>query len=279
MADRVLRGSRLGAVSYETDRNHDLAPRRMARYRTDNGEEFEVPFADDAEIPGTWPCKNGLEGTLIDGDLPEPKKVKPPRTHWDMLLERGSIEELDELLKERMEIINVDNGVDYRSQTLEDATIYHHPLGPEAEAAMAAMFDRLAEARDEDPVLRIEAREIHALRRAGGVVWFDFRELCMGPRSQNDYLEIASQFHTVLLSDVPYMPVNMASAARRFTWLVDVLYDRRVKLIISAALPPEQLYTEGPLVHEFPRTVSRLNEMQTREYLQLERRVVDTRLT
>ncbi|HXL60862.1 MAG TPA: RNA polymerase-binding protein RbpA, partial [Mycobacterium sp.] len=90
MADRVLRGSRLGAVSYETDRNHDLAPRQIARYRTENGEEFEVPFADDAEIPGTWQCRNGMEGTLIEGDLPEPKKVKPPRTHWDMLLERRS---------------------------------------------------------------------------------------------------------------------------------------------------------------------------------------------
>ena len=105
MADRVLRGSRLGAVSYETDRNHDLAPRQIARYRTDNGEEFEVPFADDAEIPGTWPCRNGMEGTLVDGDLPEPKKTKPPRTHWDMLLERRSVEELEELLKERMEIV------------------------------------------------------------------------------------------------------------------------------------------------------------------------------
>ncbi|EFP34078.1 hypothetical protein TMGG_00605 [Mycobacterium tuberculosis SUMu007] len=105
MADRVLRGSRLGAVSYETDRNHDLAPRQIARYRTDNGEEFEVPFADDAEIPGTWLCRNGMEGTLIEGDLPEPKKVKPPRTHWDMLLERRSIEELEELLKERLELI------------------------------------------------------------------------------------------------------------------------------------------------------------------------------
>ena len=105
MADRVLRGSRLGAVSYETDRNHDLAPRQVARYRTDNGEEFDVPFADDAEIPGTWLCRNGMEGTLIEGDVPEPKKVKPPRTHWDMLLERRSVEELEELLKERLDII------------------------------------------------------------------------------------------------------------------------------------------------------------------------------
>ena len=105
MADRVLRGSRLGAVSYETDRNHDLAPRQIARYRTENGEEFEVPFADDADIPGSWLCRNGMEGTLIEGDLPEPKKVKPPRTHWDMLLERRSVEELEELLKERLDLI------------------------------------------------------------------------------------------------------------------------------------------------------------------------------
>ena len=106
MADRVMRGSRLGAVSYETDRNHDLAPRQVARYRTESGEQFEVPFADDAEIPATWLCRNGMEGTLIEGgELAEPKKGKPPRTHWDMLRERRSIEELDELLKERLDII------------------------------------------------------------------------------------------------------------------------------------------------------------------------------
>ena len=107
MADRrVMRGSRLGALSYETDRNHDLAPRKAARYRTENGEEFDMPFAHDAEVPGTWLCRNGMEGALIEGgDLVEPKKVKGPRTPWDMLRERRSIEELEELLKERLEII------------------------------------------------------------------------------------------------------------------------------------------------------------------------------
>ena len=121
--------------------------------------------------------------------------------------------------------------------------------------------------------------QIQASRKAGGLVWFDFKTLCGGPRSQNDYLEIASQFHTVFLSDVPAMPLRMASEARRFTWLVDVLYDRRVKLIMSAAVPPEELYTEGPLAHEFPRTVSRLNEMQSTEFQALDRRIVDTSLT
>ena len=103
MADRVLRGSRMGAVSYETDRDHDLAPRQTAKYRTPNGEVFEVPFADDAEIPEEWMCKNGKLGTLVEGEGVESKPVKPPRTHWDMLRERRSIEELDELLTERIE--------------------------------------------------------------------------------------------------------------------------------------------------------------------------------
>jgi cell division protein ZapE len=154
-------------------------------------------------------------------------------------------------------VINVDAGTDYRQLTLQQVEMYHCPLGPEADAAMEAPSSawprratrtRCCTSSTADP----------RVRRAGGVVWFDFRTLCGGPRSQNDYLETASRFHTVLLSDVPHMPPRMASEARRFTWLVDVLYDRRVKLILSAAVPPEQLYTEGPLAHEFPRTVSRL---------------------
>ena len=144
---------------------------------------------------------------------------------------------------------------------------------------MLDAFSRLAASHDESPHLQIEARTIHARRRAGGVVWFDFKALCGGPRSQNDYLEIASQFHTVLLSDVPELPPRMSAEARRFTWLVDVLYDRRVKLIMSAAVTPEQLYTEGQLAHEFARTVSRLREMQSATFLSLDRRDVDTRLT
>jgi hypothetical protein len=101
-----MRGSRLGAASYETERNRALAPRQIARYRTENGEEFDIPFADDAAIPGTWECRNGMQGTLIEGgELAEPKKVKVPRTPWDMLRERRSIEQLEELLKERLAII------------------------------------------------------------------------------------------------------------------------------------------------------------------------------
>ncbi len=244
------------------------------RYKLICFDEFHVADVTDAMILHRLLVAlfdNGV-GFVTTSNF-KPDELYPDGLHRDRILPAIA------LLNQRMEVVNVDNGTDYRRRTLENARLYHCPLGQDADAAMAQTFDLLAEVHDQDPVLHIEAREIRAVRRAGGVVWFDFRELCMGPRSQNDYLEIASQFHTVLLSGVPHMPVNMASPARRFTWLVDVLYDRRVKLIISAAVLPEQLYTEGPLAHEFPRTVSRLNEMQSKEYLSLERRLVDTGLT
>ena len=95
----------MGAVSYETDRDHDLAPRRMVRYQTEDGTVHEVPFADDAEIPSEWLCKNGQVGKLMEGEGTEAKPVKPPRTHWDMLLERRSLEELDVLLEERVDLL------------------------------------------------------------------------------------------------------------------------------------------------------------------------------
>jgi len=244
------------------------------RYKLICFDEFHVADITDAMI------LHRLLDALFDNGVGfvttsnfKPDDLYPGGLHRDRILPAI------ELLNQELEVVNVDNGTDYRRRTLEQVDLYHTPLGPQADAAMTETFNRLAEAQDEDPVLHIEAREIRARRRAGGVVWFDFKSLCGGPRSMNDYLEIATQFHTVMVSDVPYMPVNRASEARRFTWLIDVLYDRRVKLVLSAEVPPEALYTEGPLAHEFPRTVSRLNEMQSAEFLALERRLVDTSLT
>ena len=251
-----------------------LAQRMAVRYKLICFDEFHVADITDALIlhrllDALFACGVGMVTTSNF----KPDDLYPNGLHRDRILPAIA------LLNAKMEVLNVDNGTDYRTRTLEALKLYHTPLGADAQAAMTEAFNAVAEQQDQDPVLHIEAREIHALRRAGGVVWFSFKSLCGGPRSQNDYLEIASQFHTVFLSDVPHMPVRMASEARRFTWLVDVLYDRRVKLIMSAEVAPEALYTEGPMSHEFPRTVSRLNEMQSREYLSLERRIVDTRLT
>ena len=253
----------------------DELGRRMAlRYKLICFDEFHVAEITDAMILYRLLAalfNNGV-GFVTTSNF-EPDALYPNGMHRDRILPAI------DLLKANLEVISVDNGTDYRSITLEQLKLYHMPLGQTADSAMADAFERLAEKRDEDPVLNIESRQIRARRKAGGVVWFDFKTLCGGPRSQNDYLEMASRFHTVLLSDVPHMPVRMASEARRFTWLVDVLYDRHVKLIMSAAVPPESLYTEGPLAHEFPRTISRLNEMQSTQYLALERRIVDTRIT
>ncbi|WP_431272976.1 cell division protein ZapE [Variovorax ureilyticus] len=252
----------------------ELGRRIAKRYKLICFDEFHVADITDAMI------LHRVLAALFANDVGfvttsnfKPDDLYPGGLHRDRILPAIR------LLNEKLEVVNVDNGTDYRRRTLEQVRLYLTPNGAEADREMREAFERLAESADENPVLHIEAREIHACRKAGGVVWFDFKTLCGGPRSQNDYLEIATQFHTVLLSDVPHMPVRMASEARRFTWLVDVFYDRRVKLIMSAEVPPEQLYTEGPLAHEFPRTVSRLNEMQSAEFLALERRIVDTRLT
>ena len=251
-----------------------LAKQIAKKYRLICFDEFHVADITDAMILHRLLAalfENGV-GLVTTSNF-RPDDLYPGGMHRERILPAIA------LLNQNLDVVNVDNGVDYRRRTLEQVKFYHVPLGAQADAQMRDAFQKIAEVQDENPVLRIESREIHARRKAGGVVWFDFKTLCGGPRSQNDYLEIASQFHTVLLSDVPQMPMRMASEARRFTWLVDVLYDRRVKLILSAQVAPEQLYTEGPLAHEFPRTVSRLHEMQSREFLDLDRRVVDTRLT
>ena len=125
----------------------------------------------------------------------QPDDLYPNGLHRDRILPAIA------LLKDKLEVINVDNGTDYRRRTLEQVKLYHTPLGPAGRRRRCTRpSTRLAEAHDEDPVLHIEQREIRARRKAGGVVWFDFKTLCGGPRSQNDYLEIATQFHTVLLS-------------------------------------------------------------------------------
>ncbi|HRZ62948.1 MAG TPA: cell division protein ZapE, partial [Rubrivivax sp.] len=249
--------------------------RRIARrFRLICFDEFHIADVTDAMI-----LHRLLEAmfanrvSIVTTSNFHPEGLYPNGLHRDRILPAIA------LLQQHLEVVNVDAGTDYRQFALENLQTYHTPADAAAEAALATAFGQLADTADEDPVLHIEQREIHARRRAGGVVWFDFAQLCGGPRSQNDYLEIATRFHTVLLSGVPAMPPRLAAEARRFTWLVDVLYDRQVKLILSAAVPPEQLYTEGPLAHEFPRTVSRLREMGSARYLALARRAVDTTLT
>ncbi|MGL5632306.1 MAG: cell division protein ZapE, partial [Azovibrio sp.] len=170
--------------------------------------------------------------------------------------------------KRKMDVVEVDTGIDYRLRTLEQVGIYHYPADDAAEQKMGEYFQMVAgEIVERNGNISVLDRNIPTLGMGNNIIWFDFVSLCGGPRSQNDYLEIARIYPTVLLSRVPSMSHRQASEARRFTWLVDVFYEYKVKLIITADVEPEKLYTQGALANEFARTVSRLIEMHSKEYL------------
>lgn len=178
-----------------------------------------------------------------------------------------------DLLVSHTVILNVDGGTDYRLRTLEQAELYHFPLDAGADDSLRLSFDNLApEPGAHNVQLDIEGRSLMALRCADDVVWFSFSELCDGPRSQNDYIEIAREFHAVLVSEVPAMGPDNSDLTRRFINLVDEFYDRNVKLILSAEVSLDQLYSGGNLAFEFQRTHSRLLEMQSHDYLALAHR-------
>ena len=191
-------------------------------------------------------------------------------------LHRDRILPAIKLIADRMDILNVDIGVDYRRFTFERMRMYLTPNTAQTTAELQASFTRLSDTAPQKPVLTIGNRNIKAIALSGSVAWFDFVTLCGGPRSQNDYLDLASRFHTIILSDVPRLGARQFSEARRFTWLVDVLYDHKVKLIMSAECEPDELYEQGPMANEFHRTVSRIMEMQSNEYIESERRAAVT---
>lgn len=181
-----------------------------------------------------------------------------------------------ELIKQHTTVLNVDGGTDYRLRLLEQAELYHYPLDEQAAAFLEERFTTLnsyPERVREGAKVAIEGRYIPAVRTAPGIGWFGFLALCDGPRSQNDYIQLASEFHTILLADVPQMDGNMDDQCRRFINLVDELYDRSVKLIVTAEVGIDDLYSDGRLEFEFARTRSRLLEMQSTEFLAREHKL------
>ncbi|MRV74867.1 cell division protein ZapE [Duganella sp. FT92W] len=245
----------------------EVARNVAKKYRLICFDEFHISDVADAMI------MYNLLSALFDNGVSfimtsnyEPSTLYPDGLHRDRILPTIA------LLKDKLDVLNVDAGVDYRGRALEQVESYYTPLNAATDEQLRHAYARIAETADENPVISIENRDIRALRRAGSIIWFDFATLCGGPRSQNDYLEIASRFHTVILSGIPMMSAAMSSEARRFTWLIDVFYDQKVKLLMSAEVEPEELYTAGTLANEFHRTVSRIVEMQSREYMDKEQR-------
>lgn len=248
-----------------------LADRIAHRYRLVCFDEIAVSDVADAMILGR------LLGRTMDRGV---VYCMTSNYHPDELY-KGGLKREDflptiALLGERLDVVHVDGATDYRKRMLRQVRTYHCPLTPENDQALRRTFERIAEVEEESHELDVEGRVIPYRHRAGGVVWFDFKIICGWGRSQNDYLDLARRFHTIIVSGVPRMGLEQADEARRFTLLVDVLYDQRVKLIVSAETAADQLLVREARAHnaqlqamifQFDRTASRLAEMQTSDYL------------
>jgi len=226
-------------------------------------DEFFVADIADAMILGRL-----LDALFRRGVVLVATSNIPPDRLYEGGLQRQQFLPAIELIKQHTEVLEVDGSNDYRLRVLEQAELYHSPLDAAADATMARFFERFApDTGTRDQPMEIHGRELMTIRRADGIAWFDFAMLCDGPRSQNDYIEIARSFQAVVLSDVPVMDRMKEDQARRFIALVDEFYDRRVKLIMSAAAAIDGIYAGTRLAREFERTRSRLLEMQSQAYL------------
>lgn len=242
-----------------------ISEKFAAQYKVICFDEFFVVDITDAMILATL-----LDGLFRRGVvLVATSNIVPSGLYKDGL-QRARFLPAIALLEKHTRIVNVDGGTDYRLRALKQSELYYTPNDQAAEAALEGVFGHLVHGADhihEDVDIEVEGRSIRARKEAEGVVWFDFRALCDGPRSQNDYIEIARESHTVIVSDVPVFDEKNDDQARRFIYLVDEFYDRGVKLILSAESSFLTLYQSGRLEFEFERTQSRLQEMQSEEYL------------
>lgn len=227
-------------------------------------DEFFVTDIGDAMILATL-----LDGLFSRGvTLVCTSNIVPDGLYKDGLQRARFLPAID-LLNRHTQVVNVDGGIDYRLRTLEQAELYHWPLDDSADESLESSYQNLAvEAGNHGLALEVNGRTLRAQRHADDVVWFDFRELCDGPRSQNDYIELAREYHAIIISNVPVMDADSDDRARRFVNMIDEFYDRCVKVILSAEAPIHELYKGGRLSFEFERTESRLLEMQSHEYLE-----------
>ena len=229
-------------------------------------DEMQISDITDAMIlAGLLDAMFRLGIVLVATSNVEPKRL------YENGLQRSKFMPAIALIQGHTQTLNVDGGVDYRLRALESAEIYHFPLDSGADESLERSFSSLSpDAGAVNVALEIEGRVIQARMAGDGVVWFDFLKICDGPRSQNDYIELAMLFQTVLVGGVPQFTSQTENAARRFISLVDEFYDHNVKLILSAEVAILDLYAGERLKFEFQRTESRLQEMQSHEYLSQE---------
>jgi cell division protein ZapE len=226
-------------------------------------DEFAVTDIADAMLLG-----NLFAGLFARGvTLAATSNIEPDQLYSGGLQRQRFLPTI-ELIKTHCEVMHVDGGTDYRLRTLERADVYQTPPGALADQRLTEFFEGIApDEGDHGGSVELLGRAIPYLRAADGVIWFEFGDICDGPRSQDDYIELAQLYQTVLVSNVPRFDATLENQARRFIALVDEFYDRRVKLIVSAAAPPNEIYRGERLKHDFLRTQSRLTEMQSHDYL------------
>ncbi|MEO5343155.1 MAG: cell division protein ZapE [Gammaproteobacteria bacterium SHHR-1] len=226
-------------------------------------DEFSVIDIADAVI-----LAGLLRGLFEQGICLVTTSNQPPELLYRGGIQRASFLPAIDLLQRHTQVLELNGSLDYRRRLVERAGVYHWPLGEEAEACLRQAFAQLqCEPLERDGQLSLLSREVTFRLRSGGLIWFDFDALCGPPRSQYDYIELARQQHTVFISDIPRLDGSSDDRARRFILLVDEFYDRGVKLMASASVAPESLYCGERLAFEFQRTASRLQEMQTADYL------------
>jgi cell division protein ZapE len=228
-------------------------------------DEFFVSDIGDAMILGRL-----LDGLFRRGVTLVTTSNSPPDELYRDGLQRSRFLPAIELIKAHAQVINMDGGTDYRLRLLQRAGTYLHPDDAAARSKLQHFFDDSASSHvSVDAQLEVNGRSIRARQSAKGIVWFDFEDICDGPRSHSDYIEIARWYPTVLISGLPVFDADSENQARRFIALVDEFYDRNVKLILSAASGIDGLYRGSKLRFEFDRTSSRLIEMQSTDYLAL----------
>ncbi len=233
-------------------------------------DEFHITDITDAML-----MRKLLEGLMEQGVVVFTTSNFEPDALYLHGLQRQQFLPAIELIKQNFDVVNVDDGTDYRLRELEKAGVYH--MGADSDERMAHEFIALARHEmSDDMELEIEGRSIPVRRHSRDVAWFDFTALCDGPRGKPDYIELSKRYHTVMVSKVPRFGIGMADKLRRFVWMIDEFYDRRVKLILSADVPADELIIDADAADAFQanlnaslkdRLVSRLTEMQSHDYL------------
>ena len=254
---------RLNELGHRSDPLDVVAAELADQARVICFDEFFVSDIADAMILGRL-----LEALFARNvTLVATSNIPPRELYLDGLQRQKFLPAID-LIHQHTEVLQIDGGIDYRLRVLEQAEIYHSPLDQQADQNLERYFFAIApDSGTAGQPIEVLGRDIPTVRRAAGIAWFEFEHLCAGPRSQDDYIEIARTFQTVILSGLPVLDEFRENEARRLISLVDELYDRRVNLIISAAAAIDELYRGRRLTREFERTTSRLREMQSHDYL------------